>query len=262
MDSEDFSDLVGSRTMPDEDVRFEKLGSGKVDKADLELIRQPTLPIEDSAARASRRALEVAKQQLGEAAAHAAEIYGKPRQGKEHVPTAELRARVKEAALAGGRLELIAKAIGISMRTLYKHYSYELDHSPLNKGNPHQPNDELRARVRIMAGVGTRREVIAHSIGVATDTLSKYYSEELKHAPEKTIAAVASSLYTKAIMGDTASMIFFLKTRAGWREKQAGDDADNPIHVKNDISVSAIAQQIRQARIAEQQTIEHEETDK
>lgn len=43
-------------------------------------------------------------------------------------------------------------------------------------------------------------------------------AERYKRGKAKAIGAVAQSLITKARAGDTASMIFYLKTQAGWRE--------------------------------------------
>jgi len=43
--------------------------------------------------------------------------------------------------------------------------------------------------------------------------------ERYKKGRNKAIADVGNNLIMKAINGDTTAQIFFLKTRAGWREK-------------------------------------------
>jgi hypothetical protein len=43
-------------------------------------------------------------------------------------------------------------------------------------------------------------------------------AERYKRGKARAIGAIAQSLITKARAGDTASMIFYLKTQAGWRE--------------------------------------------
>lgn len=89
-----------------------------------------------------------------------------------------------------------------------------------NKGGrpPHVPTDNTRQTVALHATVGTRQEVIAEILGISVDTLQLYYRSELDTSREKANAAVGGALYKKAMSGDTASMIFWLKTRARWRE--------------------------------------------
>lgn len=48
-------------------------------------------------------------------------------------------------------------------------------------------------------------------------------SERYKRGRAKAIGSVAKSLLTKAQSGDTPSMIFYLKTQAGWKETQVVD---------------------------------------
>ena len=83
---------------------------------------------------------------------------------------------------------------------------------------PHVPTEATRQTVALHATVGTRLEVIAEILGISVDTLQNYYRSELDTSREKANAAVGGALYKKAMSGDTASMIFWLKTRARWRE--------------------------------------------
>lgn len=83
---------------------------------------------------------------------------------------------------------------------------------------PHVPTEATRQTVALHATVGTRQEVIAEILGISVDTLQNYYRSELDTSREKANAAVGGALYKKAMSGDTASMIFWLKTRARWRE--------------------------------------------
>ena len=92
-----------------------------------------------------------------------------------------------------------------------------------NKGGrpPHEPTPELRRQVETMAGYGVPEDGIAHSIGISAPTLRKYYGDELKLGHVKANSAVAQSLYKKALGDGTASVtacIFWMKTRAGWKE--------------------------------------------
>jgi hypothetical protein len=83
---------------------------------------------------------------------------------------------------------------------------------------PHQPTDATRQTVSLHATVGTRQEVIAEILGISVDSLQRHYRSELDTSREKANANVGGALYNKAMKGDTASMIFWLKTRARWRE--------------------------------------------
>lgn len=83
---------------------------------------------------------------------------------------------------------------------------------------PHQPTDETRQKVQLHGMVGTRQEVIAEILGISVDSLQRHYRKELDLARDQANASVGGALYKKAMAGDTASMIFWLKTRARWRE--------------------------------------------
>jgi hypothetical protein len=72
-----------------------------------------------------------------------------------------------------------------------------------------------------MAGYGVPEEGIARVLAVDPKTLRKHYREELDHGHTKANARVAENLYRKAT-GDgreaVVAAIFWLKTRAGWKE--------------------------------------------
>jgi DNA invertase Pin-like site-specific DNA recombinase len=92
-----------------------------------------------------------------------------------------------------------------------------------NKGGrpPHEPTPQLRSQVESMCGFGIPADEIARSIGISADTLRKYYREELDNGTTKANTAVAQSLYKKALGDGTSAVtaaIFWLKTRAGWKE--------------------------------------------
>jgi hypothetical protein len=89
--------------------------------------------------------------------------------------------------------------------------------------NPHEPSKESRQLVQLHATIGTPQAVIADILGIDGKTLTKYYREELDQALARANASVGGALFNKATKGDTAAMIFWMKTRAGWREKQEID---------------------------------------
>lgn len=91
----------------------------------------------------------------------------------------------------------------------------------------HVPTDKDRASVEAMAGYGIPHDDIARVLRIAPKTLRVHYRDELDRGAAVANVAVAQSLYQKALgpgkEGVTAA-IFWLKCRAGWREK----DADAP----------------------------------
>ena len=83
---------------------------------------------------------------------------------------------------------------------------------------PHEPTEAMRKTVSLHATVGSRQETIAEVLGISVDTLQRYYRSELDTSRERANAQVGGALYNKAMGGDTTAMIFWLKTRARWRE--------------------------------------------
>ena len=116
----------------------------------------------------------------------------------------------------------------------------------------HVPTPETRGQVEALSAFGIRQEHIAEMIGVSIATLTRYYGTELELGLGKAIAKVANALFKKA-MGDgkdsAASAMFFLKTRAQWREtnvhRHEGKDG-GPIQTENAVDVGGLsAEQLR-----------------
>ena len=91
------------------------------------------------------------------------------------------------------------------------------------QGRLHEPTDASRKQVEALASFGVPRSDIARIVGIGEVTLRKHYAEVLATAAVKANSMVAQSLFNKATRGDGASSvtagIFWLKVRAGWREK-------------------------------------------
>ena len=91
------------------------------------------------------------------------------------------------------------------------------------RGRLHQPTDASRKQVEALASFGVSRDEIAKVVGICGSTLVKHYGETLDIAATKANSLVAQSLFNRAVKGDgaaaTSAAIFWLKARAGWREK-------------------------------------------
>ena len=86
-------------------------------------------------------------------------------------------------------------------------------------------NDAVRERVRYLAGLGVRQDDIAKIIGCAPKTLRKRFRDELDRGVAEANATISGYLFAAAKAGNIAAIIFWLKTRAHWREGSVPDDA-------------------------------------
>lgn len=83
---------------------------------------------------------------------------------------------------------------------------------------PHAPTKHTREVVKGHALAGTSQEIIAAILEIDRKTLRKHYRAELDHSVAVSNAVVSKTLLAKAKAGDTVAMLFWLKTRAGWKE--------------------------------------------
>ena len=93
---------------------------------------------------------------------------------------------------------------------------------------PHLPNGDTRNKVYTLSTVGTRHEDIASVLSISHDTLVKYYKEELDKGRIEANASVAETLFKQAKEGNTTAMIFWLKSRAKWKETSQHEISGNP----------------------------------
>ena len=93
---------------------------------------------------------------------------------------------------------------------------------------PHLPDATTRNKVFMLSTVGTRHEDIATVLGISADTLTKYYNDELAKGRIEANASVAETLFKQAKEGNTTAMIFWLKSRAKWKETSQHEISGNP----------------------------------
>jgi hypothetical protein len=99
-------------------------------------------------------------------------------------------------------------------------------------GNPngrprYNPTDKDRATVKALAGYGITQPKIARVLGIHDETLRDKFRDELDTAETEANAQVAQSLFQMATKGkNVAAAIFWLKTRAGWRDVTTLANAD------------------------------------
>ena len=90
---------------------------------------------------------------------------------------------------------------------------------PTIVGSAHQPTRRSRRLIGRMVAAGLSRISIAQVVEMSEETLSKYYLHELTTGLDKSIALAERSLYRRGLQGDTTALIFWLKARAKWRDR-------------------------------------------
>jgi len=85
---------------------------------------------------------------------------------------------------------------------------------------PRLTEDQRRA-ARAMAGLGVARRQIAKYLGLGEAELAACLGDELDQAEADANSKVAKALFTMATQkNNVAAAIFWMKARAGWKEKQ------------------------------------------
>ena len=82
----------------------------------------------------------------------------------------------------------------------------------------HQPDPAQRRQVEAMAAYGIPADDISRVVAIDAKTLRKHYRDELDLGTAKANAQVAGFLFNSARNGNVTAQIFWLKTRAGWKE--------------------------------------------
>ena len=89
------------------------------------------------------------------------------------------------------------------------------------QGVEHIPTDESKKLVRSLSAVGIKYVDIASKLEISDDTLVKHYKKDLEDGRTDANASIGQTLFQQAKNGNTAAAIFWLKTRANWKETNA-----------------------------------------
>lgn len=88
---------------------------------------------------------------------------------------------------------------------------------------PFEPTNQDRMSVTTLSACGTRHALIARHLHIDEKTLRRHFRKELSKGREDANALVARSLFSAAVGGNITAQIFWLKTRAGWKETQVNE---------------------------------------
>lgn len=83
---------------------------------------------------------------------------------------------------------------------------------------PVQITADQRALVAELAGYGLTWAQIASALKLNVRTLQRHCQEDYDNGKNIAIGMVAGQLFKKALSGHPASVFFYLKTQAGWKE--------------------------------------------
>jgi hypothetical protein len=79
-------------------------------------------------------------------------------------------------------------------------------------------DEATHEKVRHLSGLGVSQDDIARIIKCAPKTLRKRFRDELDRGVAEANAVISGCLFAAAKAGNTTAQIFWLKTRAGWKE--------------------------------------------
>lgn len=120
---------------------------------------------------------------------------------------------------------------------------------PMKRGPaPWEPSPEERRQVEHFVACGMTQEQIGLVLDKSTDSLQRHCRHELDAGLLKVNARVGARLFKKAMDGDTASLIFWMKSRAGWKERHVFEHtgADGGAIITKDMNVEEAARLYRE----------------
>jgi hypothetical protein len=87
-------------------------------------------------------------------------------------------------------------------------------------GQPqHQPTDKSRSTVKAMSAYGVPQEQVARVLDIDSKTLRLHYRNELDLGLIEANTQIARTLFQQAVGGNIGALIWWTKSRMGWREK-------------------------------------------
>ena len=75
--------------------------------------------------------------------------------------------------------------------------------------------------VEALSVAGVTQKLIAQILKISEPTLRKHFREELDTSKARANAVISQALFKNAKDGNVAAQIFWLKTQAGWKEKNS-----------------------------------------
>ena len=81
-----------------------------------------------------------------------------------------------------------------------------------------QPSEQQKQQVTMLAAIGIQQSIISKLLGVSEPTLRRACRHELATGLARANGQIGAALFGAAMGGNVAAIIFWMKTRAGWKE--------------------------------------------
>lgn len=105
---------------------------------------------------------------------------------------------------------------------------------------PYEFTDADRKKVKAMSAYGIPQDQIARMFDIHVQTLRQHFRDELDLGVVEANAKVAESLFNQGVReGNTAALIWWTKSRMGWRETQRIEVDDMASKEARDAAVAA-----------------------
>jgi len=184
-----------------------------------------------------------------------------------HEPTAPQRAKVEELARLDADVATIAEAIGVSEPTLRQYYAAELvtgrpqlgfgfvaedlGEAPareLTRGGrpPHEPSDQTRNRVEILAAASMFDWQIAAALGITVPTLKLHYDQELLFGASRKKSEMIEAMFDAGKAGKVAAQKAYIAMCQELGDERGG--AAQPAEAPKEPKLGKKEQQLAEAR--------------
>lgn len=106
--------------------------------------------------------------------------------------------------------------------------------------------EEMTKKAEMLSAQGLTMQQLADALGIGLSTIYEKqedypeFIEAIKSGRAKGIATITNALFQKAKDGDNVSMIFYLKNRAGWKDKLETEHTGN-VKISNDAFTEILA---------------------
>ena len=90
------------------------------------------------------------------------------------------------------------------------------------KGQEH-PRPEVANEIGMMAAIGIPHNRMARILGVSTETMHKYYKDDLDLGADKASAVVGGKIFEAAKKGEPWACTLWAVRRMGWKETNVNE---------------------------------------
>lgn len=109
------------------------------------------------------------------------------------------------------------------------------------RGQPaHEPTEKSRATVKAMSAFGIPQDSVARVLDIDSKTLRLHYRDELDLGVIEANSKIAETLFNQGVReGNTAALIWWTKSRMGWKETTRVETEDMGSKEARDAAVAA-----------------------